>query len=479
LARKFNYDRTVFDLKVRKGKIRRSKVCRSRSSRKSATRSMALPVSYPVRNPFHYERPLCGASIGAYVGEHLPPVSYGGVVLIDGQPYGMSVHHLLDAPSEDEGSDFGDEESHEEVPRSSARPEHLSMLAGMGMNPALLDVPDMDYPLEITDESDNALSDEDFDTDELFESDSDDDNEVATQGDINGITPGEGAHIYITQPAIDDVDDGFFPCPEDRDDDHLSSHKLGHVHASSGIRRWNRNGVVHEIDWALLKLDNNRMQPYNLVQGGKRYCAKSSNFCPNLIEPVVRQNFTADEDEYPSQVARAEALGNLRVHCFGRTSGLQGGVIGEAMSSLRIYKRGSFSRSWHVVGNFGGKSLLMFLYTLEHSANICLVGGDSGAWVIENTLGRVCGHVLAFCESRKLAYICPMEVLLEDIKRTLKAQKVCLPGGEIEEEDMRSERDLLTIRNGMESLSLPRRSRSPVLGIGNGTLALEGTVKAA
>ena len=47
-------------------------------------------------------------------------------------------------------------------------------------------------------------------------------------------------------------------------------------------------------------------------------------------------------------------LGGLGVHCFGRTSGLKGGVVGTTMSSVRIYRRKTFSRSWHVVGGFGG-----------------------------------------------------------------------------------------------------------------------------
>jgi hypothetical protein len=79
------------------------------------------------------------------------------------------------------------------------------------------------------------------------------------------------------------------------------------------------------------------------------------------------------------------------------------------MSSVRIYKRRSFSRSWYVMGDFG-------------------VGGDSGAWVIDNERGQVCGHVLAWCEKNSIAYICPAEVLLDDMKRTLGAARICLPG---------------------------------------------------
>jgi hypothetical protein len=57
-----------------------------------------------------------------------------------------------------------------------------------------------------------------------------------------------------------------------------------------------------------------------------------------------------------------------------------------------------------------------------------IVGGDSGAWIIDNEQGRVCGHVLAWCSRNSIAYFCPMEVLLEDIKRHLPATTVELPG---------------------------------------------------
>lgn len=64
------------------------------------------------------------------------------------------------------------------------------------------------------------------------------------------------------------------------------------------------------------------------------------------------------------------------------------------------------------------------------------MGGDSGAWVIDNDQGRICGHVLAWCERNAIAYICPMEVLLEDIKKTLGARKISLPASDGEEEDV-------------------------------------------
>jgi hypothetical protein len=36
--------------------------------------------------------------------------------------------------------------------------------------------------------------------------------------------------------------------------------------------------------------------------------------------------------------------------------------------------------------------------------------------------------VLAWCNRNNIAYICPTEVLLEDMQRTLRARRVCLPG---------------------------------------------------
>lgn len=54
------------------------------------------------------------------------------------------------------------------------------------------------------------------------------------------------------------------------------------------------------------------------------------------------------------------------------------------------------------------------------------VGGDSGAWVMDNASGRVCAHVLAWSPRNNMAYIAPMEVLLNDIEHTLSA-KVTLP----------------------------------------------------
>lgn len=334
----------------------------------------------------------------------------------------------MDAPSDDE-SDAGDEPTLSSGANGSVNP----WLIEMGSQPGVQITPNSPMPmweLEISDDEALKTDDEeydsfdlssdsefDYDEEEGSESEDVDANSVTSRGtigDIDGIEVGEGEDIKITQPAIDDVDDDFFPSEEDRDEDHLDSHELGHVHASSGIRRWRKNGIVHEIDWALLKLNDARLQPFNLVQGGRRFCAtplvdpSQREISMKLEQPVTRRHYTAAEDEYPNGVASGH-LGGLSVHCFGRTTGLQGGMVGHAMSSVRIYRRKTFSRSWHVAGGFG-------------------VGGDSGAWVVQNGTHKVVGHVLAWCERNHIAYICPMEVLLEDIKRTLNAKRIYLPG---------------------------------------------------
>ena len=46
--------------------------------------------------------------------------------------------------------------------------------------------------------------------------------------------------------------------------------------------------------------------------------------------------------------------------------------------------------------------------------------------MIDNASGQVCGHVLAYSSKSGVAYIAPMEVLLDDIAKTLDA-KISLP----------------------------------------------------
>lgn len=342
-------------------------------------------------NPDYQERPLCGASIGAFRDDdHLPPVSFGGVVLVDGQAYGMSVHHMLEADDDEDEEDDG----------------------------ADIDV------------ASDSSSVRDFDNEETL-SESDDDSTVrpsstvfdtthnpdSHDGDCPGIVPGDFEEIAITQPALDDAIDLDLHAGESEDEDeddadfdsgidedHLLSYKLGQVHASSGLKRTptsHQNGfksisqsLPQEIDWALFELVPPRAHPYNIVKGGKKFCSAPSS---------TRQNTT---HSYPVAILDSADLACTTVHCLGRTSGLASGVIASTMELVKIHGRSTFSASWTVSGRFG-------------------VGGDSGAWVISNDDGKVCGHVLARRQGR--TYICPMDLLLEDIKRTLGARSVELP----------------------------------------------------
>ncbi|KAL4889204.1 hypothetical protein BDV59DRAFT_187118 [Aspergillus ambiguus] len=413
LKKYFVLDRDDWDLLVLRGDIQRSKVPRKNRRRpaKTGPERPDLPAPYQDPNPCYQPRPLCGASMGAFLNEeHLPPVTYGGAILVDGLPYGMTVHHMLESPSdqEDEDDDSDAEaplRSAGNWPRQTVAQDSEFMYSWCDDDPSEVN---LEFELSEDEEADdNSVSlslegnyddftlsegyssDEGLDGDDVY-----DDEDAASIGDTAGVDPGDEPPLFVTQPALDDVREGFFPCLEDRDDEHLASHSFGYVHASSGVRRWTRKGIKHEIDWALIKINDDRSDPRNIV-----YDKTSSS---------TRQR-PQSEPIFLTDIARLEDLGGLKVHCCGRTSGLQTGQISRAITLVKMNGRHSFSTSFCVEGNFG-------------------VPGDSGAWVFEKSTGRVCGHVLAWSERSRTAYIAPMEVLLEDIARTLNASYVSLPG---------------------------------------------------
>jgi hypothetical protein len=395
LKRHFKFDTTLCDVRVKKDEIRRCRRPKSDRQASFARRSMALndgDVYAKAANPDYQPRPICGASIGAYRDdEHLPPVSFGGVVLIDGVSYGMSVHHMLEA-DDDYGGEDSDPEVDDESDTSSIR-----SFDGISISSESEDESTVRPPSTIPDSRTPA---------------------DAHDGDCPGIVPGDYEEVAITQPALDDAIDLDLHVDEEEDDsdsgideDHLLSYKLGQVHASSGLKRTPTSleggfksiaqSLPQEIDWALFELVPPRVQPYNVVRGGARYCALRNCSSP---------------DTNPVDICSSSELACSKVHCLGRTSGLSSGVISSTMELVKIHGRSTFSASWTVDGEFG-------------------VGGDSGAWVINNDDGRVCGHVLASRRGR--TYICPMDLLLEDIKSTLGATSVCLPAlasGAVEED---------------------------------------------
>ncbi|KAF2716063.1 hypothetical protein K431DRAFT_342197 [Polychaeton citri CBS 116435] len=386
LKRHFRYDVNVYQVVVKKDKVRR---CRKRGRQhedkdEDVPRSMALS-DCTAANPFYQERPLCGASIGAYRDEeHLPPASFGGVVMLDGKPYGMSVHHMLEPEDVEEEYEDDDDDS------------------------------DASSLLSQDDDEDEGSEGEATVRPGRAESESDDssDSVVPPDEDTPGITPDGIDEVYITQPALDDAIDLDMHVDVDEDDeedddsgigeDHLLSFKLGEVYASSGLKRTARQGteggyqgmhlsLPQEIDWCLFELEPPRVHPFNVIKGGSRF-HRSRPEC---------------EDCHPSTIKAASSLPNSRVHCLGRTSGLGQGVISSTMQLVKLQGRHSFSASWTVEGGQFG------------------TGGDSGAWVIANEDGSVCGHVLA--ERAGRTYICPMDLLLDDMKETLGAKTVELP----------------------------------------------------
>ena len=329
---------------------------------------------------YYQQRPCSGASIGAYRDlEHLPPVSFGGAVTVGGEIYGMTVHHMLDSPSEDE-------EAQPEAVRRSAATSASAMedLSFMGNDS---DIPYDPYSLDLSDDEVLDLAESEDGNDEFWFSevaeltdddgfDDAEDDDVSTIGDTEGVDPLEADEdLVVTQPAIDDVEDDFFPSLEDRDDDHLSSHTLGYVHASSGIKRITRNGHKHEVDWALIKINQDRLPEKNA-------------FGQHADSAII------------TKIAPLSSLPRTSVLCNGRTSGLQRGRISPALSLVKMRGRESFSSSYCVDGGLG-------------------IPGDSGAWVVDPVAGTLCGHVLAWGSRSKMAFIAPMEVLKEDIERKI------------------------------------------------------------
>lgn len=347
-----NEDKGLFDIQIASGQITWSKKKKRRQKK-----TVAPDVSETAgRQPSRYQaKPTCGASIGCFVDEqHSEAVTFGGIVLVDGEAHGMSVHHMLQEDQEPDLSLDGLENS-------------------LADEMAILDISeDKSHDLECL----RALDSDDSEMDENI-----------NMGDLPGTMPGEGEHVIVTQPALDDVDEDFFPDEDEMSDDHLVSHGLGNIHASSGLRRLNYESVAHEVDWALFKIHEERRAMTNTVEGGARYCQAHNS--------------------YPSQVLKVETLGSLQVHAYGSTSGLATGTILPTMQQTKMPGRVYPSPVWRVKGDFG-------------------VGGDSGAWVIDNASGGVCGHVTAYSEFSQYATIAPMEVMLHDMEQTLGAS-VALP----------------------------------------------------
>jgi hypothetical protein len=455
---------------VLKGDIRRSGKPRRRRRSGNDARSIAQ-APRPQKSAYQ-QKPQFGASIGAFRdNEHLPPVSFGGAILVDGNPYGMTVHHMLDAPSDD---DEEDHDSDEEVVERSAASRSDAFLPDLGGDPQtpFSQEPTSDIPdgLDISDDESDCSTirpdyidlesghggfwfagdkdrvpelEDDYDSDEDspgssdIDEDEDDDDRVSV-GDVTGIDPADDEEVYVTQPAIDDVEDDFFPNMEDKDDDHLASHSLGYVHASSGIRRVVTGNLKHEVDWALIKIHDERLSVSNAIHQHLAKARKSrkgkSKAPPSSTNQLGTTQLTT--------IAPASTLPNTPIACRGRTSGPQTGIISPALALLKLHGRTSFSSSFIIEGaSFG-------------------YPGDSGAWIYNPQSGALCGHVLAYGEKSGTAYMAPMEVMFEDMERRLGADRVELPGASSASLDVKASRQLQRqevdlLQEGMRNLQIP------------------------
>lgn len=311
----------------------------------------------------HYQRPGPGASIGAFVNSrHLPPVSLGGMIEIDGKLYGLTVHHMLDDPEEEEVDPYlahqsvlvleeGQkiEENKDKTERwlNSIRSDvpQIATAEGTRNSEATAAEPETTSNTAVADPQETYLdSDSHLDLDSYLDLDGscyNNHTEYRDIGDITGIPEGCGLGYFITQPAINDVDDSFYPDEETMNEDHLDTYEFGEVYASSGIRRRMEDGIVHEIDWALLEIRSDRQQEFN--------------FDPNSKIGAFLTDPGLDGYYLPRQVVPWRDLGGLEVFAVCRTSRYQTGQILDGMVDIKVYGRSTPSSSFAVKGLVTGK----------------------------------------------------------------------------------------------------------------------------
>ncbi|KAH8674311.1 hypothetical protein BX600DRAFT_228740 [Xylariales sp. PMI_506] len=413
---------TGFALKVCRGSVVRSRkgdVTRSMAPGRDQSQDEGDEDEVSAVNPGFQPRPQNGASIGAWIGDrHLPPVSFGGLITIDHKTYGMTVHHMLD--------DQEEMRSHSQEPKESKPPLRSSAAAQdfQTYTDSSAESSGEDFACEFSDtESDYSASDLTSDYEDDEEDDDDDGFEhFSEDGDIPGVEPGCGEGYIITQPAFDDVEEGFYPSKDTEDEDHLDTYRLGELYASSGIRRRHEpTGYVHEIDWALFEFEDDRFP--------------DDNHIPKVKSPEAPAGSPGGYFQ-PTAITMSSDLPGLEVQCSARTSGLQTGRILPAVASIKIYGRTSMSQTYQVSSRGAAAqsepaAQNPLLVPVRNISGLPLgIPGDSGAWIIERRNGQLCGHVLAWSERKQVAYICPMDVLLTDIAETLEAFEVRLPGGE-------------------------------------------------
>ena len=353
-----NKDQQYFDIKVSVGQT-----CYSKASKKHGKRSKKRPRpnasadhNNQTSNPTKYQRkPSCGASISAFVDEqHLERATFGGIVLADGEPFGMSVHHMLEDLDVDQGLNYTLDEEAIDLAQADSNSDESSS-SGLGQPPK-------NYFAT------SYLQDDDFDPRILDQDFGDEDEELINMGDTMGTSAGAGRDKIVTQPALDDVDPAFFPNEDDKSDEHLSSHGLGYIHASSGRRqvRYGASNIAHEVDWALFKVCDGRLESRNKVCGGEKYCKIASD--------------AISSGPHPCQVVATDDLGDREVHAIGATSGLASGTILPEMVEQKMPGRVFSSTVWRFKGDFGGMYLLPTAMPMSSSLT-CL------QWVVTQAPG--------------------------------------------------------------------------------------------
>ena len=222
---------TGFALKVCRGSVFRSR----KGSHRSMARSQESDVAggfgsesegetegdeLTANNPGFQVRPRNGASIGAWIGDkHLPPVSFGGLIMVDDKPYGMTGHHMLDDPDQAMAAGISPSEPPDNAQRAmaydpsrTAESRSMEYLQGDSSTESGSD----DFTCEFSD-SEPEFSDTEFTSDDEDE-DEDTYEEYGEPGDIPGIEPGCGDGYVVTQPALDDVEEGFYPSEDTMDE---------------------------------------------------------------------------------------------------------------------------------------------------------------------------------------------------------------------------------------------------------------------
>lgn len=172
------------------GEVRRSgQKRRPRRSGYNAKTQSRRTIARKPREQKYQVRPSSGASIGVFKDhEHLPPVSFGGTILVDGDPFGLTVHHMLDIPSDDEEDD--DQRPTQDQPKRAAAPAKTVP----GQFDPSADVRFMQSEEDLSRFSDFEISDDEYEG-------SDDDSDTSTIRPDYAIMDADGNEFWFLEDS--------------------------------------------------------------------------------------------------------------------------------------------------------------------------------------------------------------------------------------------------------------------------------------